>query len=102
MRTPVQHLALLVTFSAAHASQVVPSGDKFYCEFDQKYCDKAEHRYILSVRLADASAEAWVSVFNDQVGHEAGGPAAVVCCGLLLRAANACCCCGQHELPADV
>lgn len=41
--------------------------DRFWCEGDGCYVDKPEHRYIISARIADATGEMYVTVFNDQV-----------------------------------
>lgn len=37
--------------------------------------DAAEHRYLLSLKVADASGEGWLNLFNKEVGG-------VVCVGV--------------------
>ncbi len=47
--------------------QVTPAGDGFYCEFDGKTYDTMERRYVLLLRAADFSGEAYLNMFNEQV-----------------------------------
>eukprot|EP00775_Hariotina_reticulata_P004646 gene4646-4898_t len=39
---------------------------RYWCEGEGRFVDAAERRYVLSVRVADASQEVWVNMFNDQ------------------------------------
>lgn len=40
---------------------------RYYSEFDGKYIDRAEHRYVLSVRAMDSTADVYLNLFNEQV-----------------------------------
>lgn len=40
---------------------------RYWCEADARYVDAAQNRYVLNARVADATGETYVSVFNDQV-----------------------------------
>jgi replication factor A1 len=46
--------------------QVVPQDGRFYSESDGQFCDKASHRYILSLKAVDSSGDVYLSLFNDQ------------------------------------
>lgn len=45
----------------------VPQDGRYWCEQDGCYVDVPEHRYMMSVMLADATGQAYVTVFNEQV-----------------------------------
>lgn len=47
--------------------QVTPQGDGYYCEFDGKTYNKMERRYVLLLKASDATGEAYLNLFNDQV-----------------------------------
>jgi hypothetical protein len=46
---------------------------RYWCEGEGRFVDAAERRYVLSVRVADASQEVWANMFNDQVRTELPG-----------------------------
>lgn len=50
--------------------KVVEQNGRYYCEFDQKYYDRAVHRYVLLMKVSDKSGECWMNVFNEQVGQD--------------------------------
>ena len=41
---------------------------RFFSEFDGKYLDHAEHRYVLNIKAADFTGETYLNLFNEQVG----------------------------------
>jgi hypothetical protein len=43
-----------------------PDG-RFYSEGDGKFCDRAVHRYVLSLKAMDASGDVYLNLFNEQV-----------------------------------
>jgi hypothetical protein len=47
--------------------QVTPQGDGYFCEFDGKTYDRMERRYVLLVKASDATGEAYLNMFNEQV-----------------------------------
>lgn len=50
-------------------SQVTPQGDAYFCEFDGKTYERMERRYVLLVKASDATGEAYLNMFNEQVMH---------------------------------
>jgi hypothetical protein len=44
-----------------------PRDGRFWCEADGGFVDHSEWRYLLSARVADATRETYVNLFNDQV-----------------------------------
>lgn len=65
----------LVSLTPAHAvlaptPQVVDQGGgRFWSEADSKVVEKPEHRYLLSVRLADHTGETNVQLFGKEVSR---------------------------------
>lgn len=59
---------------AGRVMQVEQDG-RWWCEGDGCYVDTPEHRYMMTIRLADLTGEAYVTVFNEQVrtGARTGG-----------------------------
>jgi Replication factor-A C terminal domain len=47
--------------------QVTPQGDGYFCEFDGKTYERMERRYVLLVKASDATGEAYLNMFNEQV-----------------------------------
>jgi replication factor A1 len=47
----------------------VEQDGRYWCEGDGKYVEAPEHRYMITVRLADPTGETYSTVFNEQVGH---------------------------------
>lgn len=52
---------------AAAGVQVVDQGDGRYAEADGRVVERAEHRYVLSVKLADHTGSVNVQLFNKEV-----------------------------------
>ena len=48
-------------------SQVTPQGDAYFCEFDGKTYERMERRYVLLVKASDATGEAYLNMFNEEV-----------------------------------
>jgi hypothetical protein len=48
----------------------VEQDGRWWCEGDGCYVDTPEHRYMMTIRLADLTGEAYVTVFNEQVRKE--------------------------------
>ena len=46
--------------------KVVEENGKWYCEATQKTYDTCRRRYILRMKVSDASGAGWVNVFHDQ------------------------------------
>lgn len=46
--------------------KVVEENGKWYCEATQKTYDTCRRRYIMRVKMSDASGGAWVNVFHEQ------------------------------------
>ncbi|KAF8058336.1 RPA1B [Scenedesmus sp. PABB004] len=46
--------------------KVEPRDGRYWCEGDARYVDAAQHRYVLQAKVADATREMYVSMFNDQ------------------------------------
>lgn len=46
---------------------MTPQGDGYYCEFDSKTYAKMERRYVLLLKASDATGEACLNLFNEQV-----------------------------------
>ncbi|CAD7702509.1 unnamed protein product [Ostreobium quekettii] len=55
--------------------KVVEQGGRYYCEFDQKYCDRAVQRYVMLMKVSDQSGECFLNAFNDQAEQIIGVPA---------------------------
>jgi hypothetical protein len=51
----------------------VEQDGRWWCEGDGCYVDTPEHRYMMTIRLADLTGEAYVTVFNEQVRKESSG-----------------------------
>jgi len=46
--------------------KVVEQDGRFYSEFEGKYIDRAEHRYVFTLKAVDASGDLYVNVYNDK------------------------------------
>ena len=46
--------------------QVTDVAGGYHCEHDGKTYSKMERRYVMLVKAADASGEAFLNLFNDQ------------------------------------
>lgn len=46
----------------------VEQDGRWWCEGDGCFVDTPEHRYVMTIRLADLTGEAYVMLFNEQVG----------------------------------
>lgn len=49
-----------------NGKKVEPREGRFWCEAESRYVDAAQNRYVLTVRVADATRETYVNMFNDQ------------------------------------
>jgi replication factor A1 len=47
-------------------AQVILQGDGYWCEQDSKSYETMERRYVLRLKAADCTGEAFLAVFNDQ------------------------------------
>ncbi|WIA41863.1 hypothetical protein OEZ86_009188 [Tetradesmus obliquus] len=49
-----------------NGKKVEPREGRFWCEAESRYVDAAQNRYVLTARVADATRETYVNIFNDQ------------------------------------
>uniref|UniRef100_A0A383VJ14 Replication protein A subunit n=1 Tax=Tetradesmus obliquus TaxID=3088 RepID=A0A383VJ14_TETOB len=49
-----------------NGKKVEPREGRFWCEAESRYVDAAQNRYVLTARVADATRETYVNMFNDQ------------------------------------
>lgn len=54
---------LKTAFEGSHFDRPRP----FEIQNSNRMIDAAEHRYLLSLKVADASGEAWLNLFNQEV-----------------------------------
>lgn len=47
--------------------KVEPRDGRYWCEAESRFVDVAENRYVLTARIADATQECYVNMFNEQV-----------------------------------
>lgn len=59
--------------------QQVPQDGRYWCEGDGCFIDVPEQRYMMTAKVADASGEVYVTVFNEQVGFGVDCAWIVVC-----------------------
>lgn len=50
-----------------NGKKVEPRDGRYWCEAESRYVDVAQNRYVLTARVADATKECYVNMFNDQV-----------------------------------
>lgn len=47
--------------------KVEPRDGRYWCEAEGRFIDVAQNRYVLTARVADATKECYVNIFNEQV-----------------------------------
>ena len=76
--------------------QVRPEGNSYICDFDGKVYDTMERRYVMLLKASDESGEAYLNLFNDQVGG------VQFCSKSLVQKQLRSCACGCQSLSVGV
>eukprot|EP00878_Enallax_costatus_P027860 GHUV01030037.1.p1 GENE.GHUV01030037.1~~GHUV01030037.1.p1 ORF type:complete len:102 (-),score=23.64 GHUV01030037.1:54-359(-) len=77
-----------------NGKKVEPRDGRYWCEADSRFVDVAGNRYVLTARVADATRECYVNMFNEQVG--VNNLLLLAQCSVVTFAASTVRCCTSH------
>lgn len=70
--THIFTLTLYTLHTHTYLHTQVPQDGRYWCEGDGCFVDTPEQRYMMSVRVADATGELYTSMFNKEVSNKQG------------------------------